>query len=92
MVRYQYNIRFAAAPRLWNSLPETVKLSNSLGIFKNSLKTHLHKGIILLTLLSNYVMLLSFASGCFLYSSAMSAACGGYRRFKRFPLYYVYIY
>ena len=34
---------FRAAPRLWTSLRETVQLSNSLGIIKNSLKTHLHK-------------------------------------------------
>ena len=33
----------SAAPKLWNSLPDTVKLSKSLNTFKNSLKTHFHR-------------------------------------------------
>ena len=31
-----------AAPKLWNNLPESVKLSNSLLTFKKNLKTYLY--------------------------------------------------
>lgn len=34
---------YASAPRLWNSLPLDLRLCNSLGVFKKSLKTHLFK-------------------------------------------------
>ena len=33
----------SAAPKRWNSLPDTVRLSKSLNMFKNSLKTHFHR-------------------------------------------------
>ena len=33
----------AAAPKLWNELPRAIRESNSLAIFKRSLKTHLFK-------------------------------------------------
>ena len=46
----------------WNC--KTFKLT--WHIFKNSLKTHLHKEAVCLSLFSNYVMLLSLRVGCFL--------------------------
>ena len=32
-----------AAPQIWNELPEDVKLSGSLGVFRRKLKTHLFR-------------------------------------------------
>ena len=55
----------SAAPRLWNSLPETVKLSNSLNIFKNSLKTHLHREAFCQVYFSYFVTLLSLLNVLF---------------------------
>ena len=54
----------SSAPRLWNSLPETVKLSKSLNIFKNSLKTHLRREAFCSVYFSDFVMLLSLLVGC----------------------------
>ena len=34
---------FCAAPRLWNSLPDSVKLCSTVDDFKAKLKTHLFK-------------------------------------------------
>jgi hypothetical protein len=32
-----------SAPKLWNSLPDYIRLSSSLGIFKDLVKTHLFR-------------------------------------------------
>ena len=37
----------SAAPHLWNSLPKSIHLSESVDIFKSKLKTHLMEGIFL---------------------------------------------
>ena len=55
----------SAALRLWNSLPETVKLSNSNILFKSSLKSHLHIEKHFVKFILFYcVMLLSLLVGC----------------------------
>jgi len=43
-----------AAPRAWNSLPDAIRRSQSLAVFKRSLKTHFYIFSVFINIVFNY--------------------------------------